>query len=162
MPSIGPVELLIVAIIWFGVFGGVGAWIARSKGRSGWEGRLLGMALGVIGWVIELVLAAMPTSAPPSWGAGPPPAIGTTPGPSVGPTTWNGAPNAAVVQSCSACRSPVPPAARFCPACGMDQGDPRRCPACGTTAPMGASYCPTCGRSLDGRAEPHLAQRQPR
>ena len=153
MPSVGPMELLILAVIWcgiwFSVFGGIGAWIARSKGRSGWEGLLLGMALGVIGWVIEYVLAAMPTYAPPVWGVGPPPTSGTTPAGSGGPTTWNGVPNAAVVQPCGACRSPVPPTARYCPTCGADQGDPRRCPACGTTAPMGASYCATCGRSLD-------------
>ncbi len=132
------VILVILVIIWVGIFGGIGAWIARSKGRSGWEGLLLGIALGVVGWAIEVLS--------PVWGALLHPASGAT---SFGPTTWNGVPNAAVVQPCSACRSPVPPTARFCPTCGTDQGDPPRCSACGTTAPMGASYCASCGRSLD-------------
>jgi hypothetical protein len=47
---------LLILLLWVGIGGGVGALIGSQRGRGG-TGFLLGLVLGVIGWVIILLIA---------------------------------------------------------------------------------------------------------
>lgn len=57
---------------------------------------------------------------------------------------WEGQLQAA----CPKCHAPLPPQAKFCPACGEKVASPGHCPACGARLPAGARYCPECGHRL--------------
>lgn len=46
--------------------------------------------------------------------------------------------------TCSGCGSIMPPAARFCPCCGI-----ARCKSCGFTLPQDARFCPGCGTRIE-------------
>ena len=46
---------LVVVFMWAGFWGGIGALIARGRGRA-WAGFWLGTFLGLIGWLISIFL----------------------------------------------------------------------------------------------------------
>lgn len=47
---------IVGAVVWIGVCGWLGSWIAGEKGRDSTEGWLLGAFLGPLGILIELLL----------------------------------------------------------------------------------------------------------
>ncbi len=88
---------------------------------------------------------------PPNYPQGPQPAKPYVP-------TTPFAPPPAVVQpaSCSTCRAPLKPGAKFCNKCGAAQtiappalaAQPTACPQCGAPLRPGAKFCGKCGRNL--------------
>jgi hypothetical protein len=44
--------LVFVGVVWFTLAPLVGAYIAKAKGRTEWEGALWGIFLGAVGWII--------------------------------------------------------------------------------------------------------------
>ena len=76
---IGAMFLIVVLIVatWVAIFGGVGAMLARSYGRSAVVGLAWGTVLGPIGWLIVwLTNVRGRTSSTPARADGPSPAIG--------------------------------------------------------------------------------------
>jgi class 3 adenylate cyclase/tetratricopeptide (TPR) repeat protein len=49
--------------------------------------------------------------------------------------------------TCRTCGAALPPAARFCAACGTSVE--ARCSACGEAIPDGARFCPSCGTAVE-------------
>ncbi len=92
---------LLILLLWVVVGGGVGALIGSQKGRGG-LGFILGLVLGVIGWVIILLLA--PASGHPANQV----------------TVVTGAPlgaNAQLYRECPRCKEPMRRDASLCPHC---------------------------------------------
>ena len=113
--------LVLLWIVGIAIGAGVGAWIAGQKQREAWEGALLGLFLGPIGWIIEALLPGGPElppgvvgepSGPRTWDA-PVPRRVTTVGAPSGSTP---APGPAM----AAASSPTGRAMKRCPQCAED------------------------------------------
>src|SRR5580704_13360993 len=63
--------------------------------------------------------------------------------------------DAAPMITCPGCGASIPPAAKFCPLCGMRLS--RACPACGAAVEPDYAFCLDCGASLQGSARPAAA-----
>lgn len=94
-------NLILFFVCWIAIGGGVGALIGSSKGR-GPLGFVLGLLLGIIGWIIMAVLSPTPEHA----------AKGLVPG----TTTTVGA-YAAMYRECPHCKEQMRRDARLCPHC---------------------------------------------
>ena len=49
---------------------------------------------------------------------------------------------------CHACSAPLPPSAKFCPACGASLATGAICRACAAVSPVGSRFCVSCGKPL--------------
>ena len=68
-------------------------------------------------------------------------------------------PDAEAPVVCGECSHPVPPSARFCPACGHQQLVFDRCSSCSKNLPPNASFCPRCGKPVSAKPQPKVCSR---
>jgi len=52
--------VVVIVVLWFALGGGIGAAIGSAKGGRAGEGFLLGLFLGVIGWIIVALMSPTP------------------------------------------------------------------------------------------------------
>jgi membrane protease subunit (stomatin/prohibitin family) len=130
---------------------------ARALGdaaASGAEGAAPGMASAGMGLGVGAGLGmAIPQMMRDAFSGPVAPGPGGSGG-SSGPSRPGGAPGtspaggASPVQACCSCNAPLPPSAKFCPACGASQATGVICRQCGAVSPMGSKFCVSCGKPM--------------
>ena len=155
MPNLGPIELLLLLLMW-GLCAVVGLMIARSRGLRDIDGIAGGLILGFIGW---LLLAIWPVKQsrrarqaapvnPMTARSGPvqPAGVSGTAVPG-----WPGTQSTVPAPTgCPACGAPLVPAGRFCASCGHDVAA-RTCGRCGGALQPWAQFCQVCGTPAQTR-----------